>query len=1128
MGTNRPVIRNDPFLEYLAKPCSENYASFLTSYFESVSRLVSRMISRRDAVEDVVQETFVSLIGTRRDPGEITKPRSYVLRVAVNAAQRYLRDEHKRKLREIDAGIKKSRLQHSVEEEVLDGDEILRLHKAVEDLPKELRIAIHLRAFEGLSYREIAQITGVSVGSVGMRIRRAREQLREVLGRGTYSLVLLKLGPYVGAERWAIALPKIPVPVPQRVLKDLIGAKSSSLPLLCFAGISFLALAIFTTFAISLKSMPSPTMSSSDNFIVPKSKKVADLGLIKYQKRVKKRSLNLAPSVQPSLTNSQLTDLSVTDQDFQFTKTERDEAMKESTLLASLLLLQLTAPPLFSAEELGDFDGDGFVTFADAFFLREWLEASDIVREPATGSVDFTPRIRCSSEDARSLSSLVFMEALRRVVPDPMPHFIEEWPELKDTPSIPPRVAGGAHIEILPSMHLGSNRDIEFEVRVIHAEPIQFLGFVLEVEGLDVRPPLKRKVPEVESLLRTLPEYYLLSRGLLAGHSRGLRSGRLPLSIDASEGVQFKLSGILPVGTRSGKYRMRLIAPELVTVSGQVLRPAGEGSNLELFQTIEGGGSGLPFPPLEFGKPDERRIKGSVAFRVLVEDGFPGDQVKGRVQVRTERPINNVDLELTFDHRALRIDSIQPLYSDPKSGAIIDEDHEFQFISGPVAPDLDSSGRLHYRYLPWTHPERPESVSPAVRWTLMRFSPFSLPIISPSLEYLAPLNEWLDLIEIHATLLPSAAGRGETFLKFRQSDGKAANFHPYSSATSIRISELCHDSGSWWTYDPIEWQSGTITVQGEGDPPSNFPPIDPLEAEIRFQIGRAEGKSGGIVKVPLEVESAVQLWKLRMPLAFDQAVVEFMGFDFHFKDADGESYTKFLSADIEHSHGTFLMISNSRCGSEPDSPCRAGIFPNFGFLHQSTEGVPEGRVIIDVQTLRFTFWLPETVNWVGDAVFRIREDAKPGLTPISASQTEWSPSLAHLPIQSEFSGFPPFTDVWQERFDVPAIEVEDGVITITSPEESFRRGDVDGNGVLDLSDPLASLSYQFLGQFEPNCLEALDWSNDGSIDLSDPIASLTHQFLGGETPVAPGLDCGLDPDEEVGLGCEGPTSCTQG
>ena len=60
-----------------------------------------------------------------------------------------------------------------------DGDTLVR--KALEKLPPNFREVLILRELEGMSYREIADITGMPAGTVMSSLSRARGRLRQVL-----------------------------------------------------------------------------------------------------------------------------------------------------------------------------------------------------------------------------------------------------------------------------------------------------------------------------------------------------------------------------------------------------------------------------------------------------------------------------------------------------------------------------------------------------------------------------------------------------------------------------------------------------------------------------------------------------------------------------------------------------------------------------------------------------------------------------------------------------------------------------------------------------------------------------------------------------------------------------------
>jgi hypothetical protein len=101
--------------------------------------------------------------------------------------------------------------------------------------------------------------------------------------------------------------------------------------------------------------------------------------------------------------------------------------------------------------------------------------------------------------------------------------------------------------------------------------------------------------------------------------------------------------------------------------------------------------------------------------------------------------------------------------------------------------------------------------------------------------------------------------------------------------------------------------------------------------------------------------------------------------------------------------------------------------------------------------------------------------------------------------------FLPVSREFNEQFD----------IDIGAPVEKFRRGDTNGDGALDLSDAVATLTYLFLGGQTLKCPDSADTNDDGVLDLSDPVSLLGFQFLGGPAPAAPGpAQCGADPTHD--------------
>ncbi len=88
----------------------------------------------------------------------------------------------------------------------------------------------------------------------------------------------------------------------------------------------------------------------------------------------------------------------------------------------------------------------------------------------------------------------------------------------------------------------------------------------------------------------------------------------------------------------------------------------------------------------------------------------------------------------------------------------------------------------------------------------------------------------------------------------------------------------------------------------------------------------------------------------------------------------------------------------------------------------------------------------------------------------------------------------------------------------------FRRGDANGDGRVDLSDPVFLLNGLFSGATPPPCDDAADTNDDGRLDLSDAVFALDHLFQAGAAPPSPGPEtCGVDPTEDDLVSCK--TAC---
>ena len=86
---------------------------------------------------------------------------------------------------------------------------------------------------------------------------------------------------------------------------------------------------------------------------------------------------------------------------------------------------------------------------------------------------------------------------------------------------------------------------------------------------------------------------------------------------------------------------------------------------------------------------------------------------------------------------------------------------------------------------------------------------------------------------------------------------------------------------------------------------------------------------------------------------------------------------------------------------------------------------------------------------------------------------------------------------------------------------SFVRGAVNGDGEVDIGDPITILLHLFAGE-KLSCLEAADADDGGALDLADALRVLDYLFLDASPLPAPAGACGADPTPD-GLGCATPS-----
>jgi len=158
------------------------FEEIVRRYQRRVYATAYRIVRRHEVADDVAQEAFIRAHRSldRFDLGRPFGP--WICRIAANLAVNHVRSPQAREEGLPDGHAEAASAAPGPLQGVLDTEARALLDRALGGLPPEQRAVFCLRVFEELSYREIADTLGISMGTVMSRLSRARDKLREALG----------------------------------------------------------------------------------------------------------------------------------------------------------------------------------------------------------------------------------------------------------------------------------------------------------------------------------------------------------------------------------------------------------------------------------------------------------------------------------------------------------------------------------------------------------------------------------------------------------------------------------------------------------------------------------------------------------------------------------------------------------------------------------------------------------------------------------------------------------------------------------------------------------------------------------------------------------------------------------
>ena len=171
----------------------KNFSSDAMQYTENLYSAALRMTHNAADAEDLVQETFLKAYRGYDSFQAGTNLKAWLYRILTNTYINIYRAKKRRpdesNLEDVEdlylyrrlGGLEAVQAGRSAEEEVLDRITDTDVKAAIDSLPEQFRLAVVLSDIEGFSYKEIAEIMGVPLGTVMSRLHWGRRAMQRAL-----------------------------------------------------------------------------------------------------------------------------------------------------------------------------------------------------------------------------------------------------------------------------------------------------------------------------------------------------------------------------------------------------------------------------------------------------------------------------------------------------------------------------------------------------------------------------------------------------------------------------------------------------------------------------------------------------------------------------------------------------------------------------------------------------------------------------------------------------------------------------------------------------------------------------------------------------------------------------------
>jgi RNA polymerase sigma-70 factor (ECF subfamily) len=174
-------VEERELIKRLKKGLPEAQEEFVCIYQVQVANFLRRLLRDDDLAAEITQQTMILACRKLQTFRQVSSLKTWLYRIAINQSGSHWRQVKRRG--EVDFETSCAEITtDSPMKDIINKQKGEKLRQAIESLPSKQRLALTLRFYEGLSFKEVAKSMGGTLNSAKVNHYHALRRLRELLG----------------------------------------------------------------------------------------------------------------------------------------------------------------------------------------------------------------------------------------------------------------------------------------------------------------------------------------------------------------------------------------------------------------------------------------------------------------------------------------------------------------------------------------------------------------------------------------------------------------------------------------------------------------------------------------------------------------------------------------------------------------------------------------------------------------------------------------------------------------------------------------------------------------------------------------------------------------------------------